>query len=200
MAKCSIARCSKAARSRGWCPAHYQRWRHGQDPNIPTVKELPVEERFWPKVNKSGPIPEGQTDLGPCWVWTGALTGSNYGAFTDRAISTARRGFVLAHRWSYQAAHGPIPDGLHLDHLCRNPPCVNPAHLEPVTVAENLLRSDIAPSTINGAKTHCPQGHPYSPENTRITPQPGRECKECRRETTRRFRARKAQAAAATSP
>ena len=62
--------------------------------------------------------------------------------------------------------HGPIPEGLVIDHLCRNRACVNPAHLEPVSQRENVMRSPVAEGAINAAKTHCSQGHPFSPENT----------------------------------
>ena len=84
-----------------------------------------------------------------------------------------------AHKLAYEDAHGPVPEGLVLDHLCRNRACVNPAHLEPVTPAENLRRSPIAPATINRSKTHCPSGHEYSAENTRIDRDGWRRCRAC---------------------
>ena len=106
------------------------------------------EERFWPKVE----ITES------CWLWTAGRVWNGYGRF-----KVAGR-HVYAHRFAYELLDGPIPDGLQLDHLCRVRHCVNPAHLELVTNRENSLRGESF-SAINAAKTHCPQGHPLTPEN-----------------------------------
>lgn len=135
---CSIDGCSEPVSCRDWCVTHYNRWFRVGDPLL--VLEAPhpvtpVAERFWPKVNKDGPIPQHRPDLGQCWVWTKAMI-KGYGT-----INLGQdHGKMLAHRWSYEDANGPIPDGLELDHLCRNPPCVNPAHLEPVTHLVNVQR------------------------------------------------------------
>jgi hypothetical protein len=83
-------------------------------------------------------------------LWTGAITtGDNagYGSFWDGSRA------VRAHRYAYEIVHGPIPDGLTLDHLCRNRPCVNPAHLEAVSVQENIAR---------GRRDYCRKGHSLS--------------------------------------
>jgi hypothetical protein len=92
----------------------------------------PEAERFWPQVDFDGP--------GGCWLWTGQANKGGYGAFSVGSRYDGNRRGVRAHRWAYEALVGPIPEGLQLDHLCRNPPCVNPAHLEPVTHAENMRR------------------------------------------------------------
>lgn len=83
---------------------------------------------------------------------------------------------VPAYRFAYEFLVGPIPDGLELDHLCRVRLCVNPAHLEPVTHAENNKRAGVA-------KTHCKWGHPYNEANTyRRRDRPGnRQCRVCAR-------------------
>ena len=80
--------------------------------------------RFWPKVDLTL----------DCWLWT-ACTTRGYPTFSENGTN------VRGHRWAYEHFVGPIPDGLHLDHLCRTPLCVNPDHLEPVTPAENTRRS-----------------------------------------------------------
>lgn len=113
---------------------------------------------------------------GDCWVWIGAKHNAGYGQYGRPAR--------LAHRMSYEAHVGPIPDGLTLDHLCRNRLCVNPAHLEPVTLPTNVLRGDSPPAK-NARKTHCPKGHPYDETNTHVTNQGWRICKACNRERAR---------------
>lgn len=125
---------------------------------------MTVEERFWAKVQRGGPT--------ECWLWT-ASRSDGYGHFH---VSRAR---MPAHRYAYELLVGPIPEGLILDHLCRVRHCVNPAHLEPVTSAENTLRGYGMPAR-NARKTHCKYGHEFTPENTRRT-RLGRECRTCRR-------------------
>jgi hypothetical protein len=98
---------------------------------------------------------------------------------------------MKAHRFAYELLVGPIPDGLALDHLCLTTGCVNPAHLEPVTVAENSRRA-AAHYHANRAKTHCIHGHPFDGENTYVhmtRGRPARGCKTCDRERARRNRA-----------
>ena len=93
-----------------------------------------------------------------CWEWVGC-THNGYGITFHHGKN------VRAHRYYYEREHGPIPEGLQLDHLCRNRKCVRPGHLEAVTRKENILRG-IGPTAIHARKTHCPQGHPYTAENT----------------------------------
>lgn len=132
------------------------------------------EERFYAKVHfKSG-----------CWPWLSDVTRAGYGRIT---IDYKR---YMAHRVAYELWVGPIPEGLQLDHLCRNPSCVNPLHLEPVTPRENLMRGETLASA-NAVKTHCPQGHSYDEMNTEL--RAGRRfCRECRRTKAREYQRRMA--------
>jgi len=137
-------------------------------------------ERFWPKVNKNGSIPSQRPDLGPCWEWTAAKT-QGYGVISKGGRGN---GNLRAHRVAYQLVIGTILVGYELDHLCRNPSCVNPSHLELVSHRENELRGK-APCAANARKTHCPNGHPYDDSNTylyqsRKKNHPARQCKVCR--------------------
>lgn len=116
-----------------------------------------------------------------CWEFQGAQIRRGYGVIQlGRGVGTA-----LTHRVMWEHHKGPIPEGLTLDHLCANPCCCNPAHLEPVTLAENTRRQwrdgRADPGRANREKTHCPSGHPYDHENTRITPKGGRACRTCNR-------------------
>jgi hypothetical protein len=94
---------------------------------------------FWSKVDKNGPFPDPRTlaaGMGRCWVWTASLS-KGYGQVSEHSAFNTTR----AYRWSYEWCVGPIPEGLHVDHLCRNRSCVNPEHLEPVPQGENNRRS-----------------------------------------------------------
>lgn len=141
-------------------------------------------ERFWAKVNKDGLVPAHRPELGPCWEWTGALN-EGYGRFRVGERNEK------AYRWAFEDAHGPIPDGLEPDHLCRNRACIKsiadehgPAHLQIVTSRENTLRGETIAAR-NAAKTHCPRGHPFDEANTYSPPRGGRECRTCTRERQR---------------
>src|SRR5436190_1955012 len=134
----------------------------------------PVADRFWEKVDKNGS--DG------CWVWTGACHPVGHGRFNVGDQTT-----VYAHRWAWIAANGPVPDGLVLHHKCFNPPCVNPDHLEPVTHGENLRAGPRGPAFELSRRTHCPQGHEYTPENTVRRKGWGRACRECDRIASSRY-------------
>ena len=110
-----------------------------------------------------------------CWRWTGAKNHKGYGHLNVAGS------MVKAHRFAYEVFVGPIPDGLHIDHLCRVRECVNPAHLEPVTCRENLLRGETA-NARRAALTVCERGlHPFDAINTYIRPSGRRSSRACNR-------------------
>ena len=165
---CSISECSNPVEGYGYCQKHYLRLRKHGDPHFDGRPSL--EDRFWAKVDKA--------DSG-CWEWTGFLQ-NGYGKFQD-ASGKVR----MAHRVWYEHVNGPVLTELQLDHLCRNPRCVNPDHLEPVSPAVNNARSESLSSQHMRA-TECPRGHLYDKANTYLRPDgKGRGCRECRREADR---------------
>lgn len=114
-----------------------------------------------------------------CWLWEGGISFKGYGAVYVPGVGTRP-----AHRASYEAFVGPIPEGLHIDHLCRVRCCVNPAHLEPVTPRENVLRGVV------GCRDVCRRGgHPMTGHNV-IAEGDRRRCRACLRARERRVRAR----------
>jgi len=143
---------------------------------------VPVEERFWSKVNFDGPVPECAPHLGPCWLWTASLV-KGYGQFFVNHKGKAKR--YLAHRLAYLLAHGEINPKLDLDHLCRVRACIHPWHTEQVTRRVNLLRG-IGISAQRARVTHCPRGHEYTPENTWLSKRNQRTCRACKKQPSRR--------------
>lgn len=124
-------------------------------------------ERFWAKVDRRGPD--------DCWEWTAGCNRKGYGKFS---LDGATR---QSHRISWELANGQIPEGLCVLHRCDNPPCCNPAHLFLGTHADNHADRSLKGRHANQRKTHCPNGHEYTPENTYAT-HGGlwRQCLACR--------------------
>lgn len=112
-------------------------------------------------------------DINNCWVWHASKLKNGYALFTDQNGKT-----VTGHRWSYQQFIGLIPNGLVVDHICRNPSCVNPNHLQAISQSNNIKRSLLV--KVRSARTHCKHGHEFTPENTKyIKGQRGRRCAAC---------------------
>lgn len=157
-------------------------------------RRVPAVMRIWAKVVQDG---------NGCWTFTGALSHAGYGQ-----IGTGRRGEPArnrhTHRVMYEEVFGPVPDGLDLDHLCRNRACCNPWHLEPVSTRVNVLRG-VGFAARHARQTHCVNGHPFDEANTYRFSIPekgivsGRSCRRCHaiREAKRRARLRQRQAAIA---
>lgn len=145
--------------------------------NVPTMKgRRPAKERFMSKFRVNPEI--------GCHEWTACKGKDGYGRFN----TGGKHGPVVrAHKFSYETFKGPIPDGLQIDHLCRNRICCNPDHLEAVTQQENIRRGDGGKHMRE--KTHCPKGHPYSGANLYIEPSTGRRrCQVCTKATRKKYR------------
>jgi hypothetical protein len=124
------------------------------------------DEDFWKLIARG--VPD------ECWPWLGGIKRDSGYGYLYIAGRQHR-----AHRIAFERAGGAIPEGLVLDHLCRNRSCCNPAHLEPVTVGENVKRGENA----RRSATHCKHGHEWTPENTRFNARLNRrECRQCDRD------------------
>lgn len=168
---CSVDGCGGLYRARGYCGKHYERWRAHGDISVRNTRYGPVDytKRIFSRFKKS--------ETG-CWEWQYSKSHDGYGLFGMNGLQR------YAHRVVYELLVGKIPDGLTLDHLCRNRCCVNPAHLEPVTLLENMSRGESFCAK-NKRKTHCLRGHPLFGDNLRLKNREGsirRVCRACHRE------------------
>lgn len=146
--------------------------------------------RFLAKVNKDGPIPQHRTNLGACWIWTGAKVRNGYGSFGFGSPVT-----IKAHRFSWLYHCGAIPPCLSVLHKCDTPACVNPAHLLLGSQADNM-RDAAAKGRLpkgqqhrEGALTHCRNGHPFDAQNT-YRHLGKRYCRKCKTEAQAQYRLR----------
>lgn len=156
------------------------RYLSSHNAHAPLHVNMPIQLRLFPRL---------VIDPSGCLLWTGWTDGDGYGRIR---IDGHER---LVHRLMYELFVGPIPDGLKA-WGCRNRNCASPAHLEPVTTRENVLRGD-GVAAVQAAVTHCGTcGLPYDEENTYIAPGTRkRKCRNCHRATAARYRERKRSAA-----
>jgi hypothetical protein len=126
MPECSIADCRNRVLARGWCAKHYQRWLKYADPTVTAIGVGSVEERL-------RRIGWTETESG-CWEWAGHLDSNGYGRLLDPTVGRTE----YLSRIAFRLWNGPITAGLHVRHRCDNPPCMNPAHLELGSHAENM--------------------------------------------------------------
>jgi hypothetical protein len=174
---CRVAGCPKFRRypNIDLCNAHYLRKQRYGDPLGAAPPRPTTRERFDSKVVKA---------TSGCWEWTGAhFQATGYAVFTMRSSDGKWRPYT-GHSIAYRLYVGDVPDGMWLDHLCRNRGCVNPAHLEPVTPQDNVLRG-YSPAPVSVRANRCHRGHEFTPENTYTKTKPNgrtkRECRQCQR-------------------
>lgn len=177
---CLIPGCGKPAASLGWCRMHYTRYqRHGDPLFTKQPNRGDPEGNFLAKVNR---LPND------CWEWIGAVNPAGYGTFTVDGKGN------LAHKWAYTHWVGPVLAEHTLDHTCHNRArtcpggptcphrrCVNPAHLVPKPLADNVAESPNAQQN----RTHCPHGHEFTEANTYLTLKGHRGCRACHAESER---------------
>jgi hypothetical protein len=181
MRTCDIEGCERKHYARGWCSPHYHQWRRTDDP-ISKARPSAID-RLMPRV-----VVVDRGHETPCWEPDYVKNGAGYAQMGD--MQGSGRSVEFCHRVTYRAFMGPIPDGMEIDHLCRNPPCCNPDHLEAVTHRENILRST-SPLAAHARKTHCIRGHEFTPENTVTRTRPGGTGRDCRACSRARGRARR---------
>jgi hypothetical protein len=186
---CTAPGCDKPLHAHGLCSMHDSRMRrHGElEPAGLAMRGASIEDQYRAKVDVRGPD--------ECWPWLAFRCADGYGRFNRSPVG------ILAHRYGWFLANGPIPEGHVIDHICHDPatctdgkqcphrPCQNPAHMVPVPAAHN--NSPERAHDPRTARTHCPQGHPYDEANTlwstrRSTGKKFRQCRTCARERVAR--------------
>lgn len=157
---CVAHDCDRPRRSHGLCDLHRKR----RDRGAPIQGHTP-ESLFFSRI-------VGVTSAG-CWQWSRPAP-DGYGQFAAGSAGLS----IPAHRWAYEFLIGAIPDGLVIDHLCRNRACVNPWHVDPVPNGLNVLRGE-GPAAVNARRAECPRGHAFDVANTYVTPDGRRQCRTC---------------------
>jgi hypothetical protein len=124
---CTVDGCAREHAAHGYCLMHFQRWQRNGQPGV-------AGHVYRTDMSDADRIFSSLTVQGDCWVWT-HTTRNGYG------VASINGDKVYIHRWMYEYLVAEIPAGLEIDHLCRNKPCCNPSHLDPVTHQINLARA-----------------------------------------------------------
>lgn len=164
--KCEFSRCEKPVHQCGLCRGHCQQKWKGKA--LATLR--------FRRLGGSAPVVRVKVEKSGCHNFTGAIGSGGYGVirFRDK--------IMYVHRYIWERDVGPIPEGMVVDHKCRNRACCNPDHLRVVTKRVNALENSTSPIAANATKTHCPKGHEYSLGNTYAPHRGGRMCKICIKE------------------
>lgn len=169
IAICNIEDCSKAVFRRSWCSTHYSRWlRHGEPRYKITGTLLQSMKRFWLNTDFNS--------LYECWHWNGRTDKNGYGRLNFRS-KDFNKNDMAAHRLSYMLFAGELNPKLVINHICHNTLCVNPLHLEQITLSENSKDR----WHDNSWKTHCKHGHIFDKKNTRTAKRLDRITRVCRK-------------------
>ncbi len=172
---CKLAWCARPHYGRGFCSAHWQRWRSDQPLEGEIYEPRPLEER----------LQYYSVRMGSHLIWCGVLHSDGYGVLGVEGRTQ------YAHRLTWALTYGPIPAGLKVLHLCPGEPraCVEPEHLYLGTQGDNMKDRRAAGTDHNTRKTHCPQGHRYDEANTqywrRLGGRTTRYCRTCNRGYTK---------------
>ena len=171
---CAIRDCEGSVHARHFCQRHYTRWiRHGHpvDGQAARMRATCPEDalKTYRRITESG-----------CWEWTGYIERHGYGRWCGKVQGRMQR--IYVHRLAWETLRGPIPEGLQIDHLCRNRLCFNPEHLEPVTQSVNVRRS----LEFRDGVAHCRNGHEKTPDNTFVSSDGSRRCRQCARDSDKR--------------
>lgn len=175
---CSVEGCESSLKARGWCSTHYARWCAGMLADL-----IAIPGRLPKGVSPKPVLPrlmQRRRMEGGCWTYDGARNDHGYGQIKVNGK------LQYAHRVAYELFVGPIPDGLELDHLCRNPACFRPSHLEAVTHRENALRGE-SPGAIATRTGRCMRGHELTDDNVWLSGGTHRQCRTCGSERNRQW-------------
>lgn len=178
--KCSFDGCENNRGYKNWCPAHYQQWKRGN--GMTPLYQKQRKKGSPPVVRYVEELSSISGVVGPCHTFIGSVSSDGYCHVRVNGVQ------VKTHRYTYELKNGPIPEGLVIDHMCRNRKCCNADHLRAVTRYVNSTENVIgSASALCAAKTHCLNGHPFDEKNT-VYKQGSRQCRECIKVRAKNYR------------